>query len=204
MRMKSEMQNWARGQVRGYFFNPKTLEQRGHFHSKNVITYVAADTMARLLGGDSNYVPGYMSFLYGASSTPGIALPEPPTDRTQTWVNLASELADPGVTGNVLITPLAAGPKYTVDGDANKYNGNAISLTAHTGSRLEYGFPTSTPFAGVLVDGNYFYGALLLTRLVSGSTITYLPFARVTLKGATYPQKLVGYELCLFWQISFF
>ena len=130
--------------------------------------------------------------------------PEPPTDRTQTWVNLASELADPGVTGNVLITPLAASSKYAVDGNSNSYSGNAISLTSHTGSRLEYGFPTGAPYAGVLADGNYFYHALLLTRLVSGSTITYLPFARVTLKGSSYPQKLVGYELALFWQISFF
>lgn len=204
MRMKSDMQNWARGQVRGYFFNPKTLEQRDHFHIKNVITYTAADIMARLLAGDASYVPGYMGFIYGASASPGLALPEPPTSRTQTWDNLASELADPGVTGNVLITPLAAGPSFSVDGSTTDYSGNAVTLTAHTGSRLEYGFPTSAPYDGVLVDGDYFYHAMLITRLVSGSTITYLPFARVTLKGASYPRKLVGYELALFWQISYF
>jgi len=204
MRMNSNMQNWARGQVRGYFFNPKTLEQWGHFHIKNVITYRAADIMARLLGGDSSYVPGYMGFVYGASATPGAALIEPPTDREQTWDNLAVELGDPGVTGNVLITPLTAGPSYVVDGDANKYNGNSVNLVAHTGSRLEYGFPTSSPYAGVLADGNYFYHAMLITRLVSGSTITYLPFARVTLKGSSYPQKSVGSELALFWNVSFF
>lgn len=204
MRMKSDMQNWARGQVRGYFYNPKTLEQRGHFHIKNVITYTAADIMARLLGGDTSYIPGYMGFIYGASGTPGAALIEPPTSRTQTWTSLATELADPGVTGNVLISPLSSGSSYSVDGLTSTYNGNAVTLTAHSGSRLEYGFPTSVPYAVALADGDYFYHAMLITRLVSGSAITYLPFARVTLKGASYPQKLVGYELALFWQISYF
>lgn len=204
MRMMSKMENWARGQVRGYFFNPKTGEQRDHFHMRNVITYPAADIMARMLGGDSSYVPSYMGFIYGASATPGAALIEPPTSRSQTWDNLATELADPGVTGNVLIAPLAAGPTYSVDGSTSNYEGNAVTLVAHSGSRLEYGFATSAPYATPLVDGNYFYHAMLITRLVSGSQITYLPFARVTLKSASYPQKLVGFELALFWQISYF
>ena len=204
MRMKSNMQNWVRGQVHGYFFNPVTHEQRNHFHIKNVTTYTAADIMARLLGGDVRYVPGYMGFIYGASDTPGVALPEPPTSRTQTWDDLASELGDAGVTGNVLITPLAAGPTYTVDGSPSDYQGNSVTLTAHTGARLEYGFPLFAPFAPALADGDYFYHAMLITRLVNGSTITYLPFARVTLKGADYPQKLAGFELALFWTMSYF
>jgi hypothetical protein len=205
MRKHDEYQA-MRGQVWGHYINRLTGEVRWPFYNHNVIAYTAADIMARLLGGDQLYRPQYMGFIYGAAAAPTWPIPpgETPTSRVQTWAGLSTELADAGVTGNILITPLAAGPTYSVDGSTSYYSGNAVTLAAHTGSRLEYGFQTSAPYAGVLVDGNYFYQAMLLTRLVQGSTVTYLPFARVTLKDGTYPQKLVGYDLALFWQISYF
>lgn len=203
--VKMPVCQWARGLVKGCYINPVTRERRGEFEIRNIITYTAADIMARLLGDDRNYVPRYMGFIYGASATPGAALIDPPTSRVQTWSGLASELADPAVTGNILISPLAAGPSYAVDGNTNYYTGNAVTLTANSGRRTEYGFPNSAPYAPVLADGNYFYQAMLLTRLVSGSTITYLPFARVTLKhSGSYTAKPVGFELALFWQLSYY
>jgi hypothetical protein len=155
-----------------------------------------------MLGGDTEYIPGYMGFVYGEVASP--TLTEPPTSRVQTWDSIGTELADPGVAGNVLIAPLSSGPSYSVDGSEDYYSNNAVTLTAHSGSPLEYGFPTSSPYADDLEDGDYFYHALILTRIVNGSTIQYLPFARVTLYDTSYPQKLAGFELALFWQVSYF
>ena len=205
MLAESKITNWIKGHVRGEYVNVKTGERIPAFEHSNVTTYGAADIMAKILGGEQQYVPQYMGFIYGAAASPSSPpMIEPPTDRVQTWDSLGTELADPGVTGNVLISPLAAGPAYAVDGNAEYYSGNSVTLTAQTGSRLEYGFPTSCSFAPEMQDGDYIWHAMLLTRIVSGSTITYLPFARVTLKDTSYPQKLAGFELALFWAVTYF
>lgn len=201
--INSKLCEWARGSVYGYIHNPKTGEKIFEIKRHNIITYAAADIMAKMLGGESAYVPGYMGFVYGTTPTPGTDLVEPPTSRVQTWSGIGAELA--GITGNVLISPLAAGPSYAVDGSSSYYANNAVTLTAHSGSRLEYGFPTVSPYQIAFADGDYIYQAMLITRLVSGNTKTYLPFARVSLaETGVYPQKVTGYELALFWQISYF
>jgi hypothetical protein len=202
--MRSKLENWARGRIYGYMYNPLTGEKRDHFAIHNVITYTAADIMARLVGGDTQYIPGYMGFIYGSNASPGGALVEPPTSRQQTWTTLGSELSDAGVTGNVLITPLAAGAAYAVDGNSTYYSGNEVTLTANSATRLEYGYQTSSPYAAELANGDYFYHVMIITRLVSGSTITYLPFARATLmEGSSYPQKSAGFEMAVYWPVSF-
>ena len=205
MNRQDKLVNWAKGSVKGYLVNKATGEQQQHFEINNIITYGAADIMAKILGGDSSYVPSYMGFIYGADATPGTALIDPPTDRLQTWTTLSAELSDVGVVGNVLISPLATASTYSVDGDSDLYSGNSVTLTAHSGRRTEYGYPTASPFAAELEDGDYFYQAMLLVRRVSGSTITYIPFSRVTLKtSGSFLAKPVGFELALFWQISYF
>jgi len=205
MQIRSKLANWAKGHVRVYYHNPVTGKRTNEFEIHNVITYTAADIMARLLGGDSDYVPRYMGFIYGASATPGAALIDPPTSRIQTWSGLTSELADAAVTGNILITPLSAGPAYSVSGNTSYYTNNSVMLTANSGRRTEYGFPLTAPYCGALADGNYFYQVMLLTRLVAGSTITYLPFARVTLKqGTSYVAKPVGLDLSVEWAEVYF
>jgi hypothetical protein len=146
-----------------------------------------------------------MGFIYGETGTPDADLEQRPSSRLVTWASLATELSSSGVGGNVLISPLSAGPGYGVDGSAVNYSGNKIQLTAHSGTRLEYGYPTSAPYADELEDDDWFWQALLLTRLVDGSTITYIPFARVSLEVAdVFPQKPANFELALFWDISFF
>jgi hypothetical protein len=199
------MSDYCRGYVTGKVHNPITGQVLFTISRRNIITYSAADIMARVLGGDTAYRPGYMGFVYGSNASPGAALIEPPVSRVQTWTAIGEELSDPGVIGNVVIAPLAAGPSYSVDGSTTYYTGNAVTLTAHSGARLEYGFNTALPYQNELADNDYFYQAILVTRLVNGSSITYLPFARVSLKeGSSYPQKATGFELALFWQISYF
>jgi len=197
--------DWIRGRVHGYFYDPVTNERCDEFEINNVTTFAAADVLARLMGGDTRYAPAHMGFIYGETGTPDADLEQRPSSRLVTWASLATELSSSGVGGNVLISPLSAGPGYGVDGSAVNYSGNKIQLTAHSGTRLEYGYPTSAPYADELEDDDWFWQALLLTRLVDGSTITYIPFARVSLEVAdVFPQKPANFELALFWDISFF
>lgn len=200
--------DFIRGNVRGHFVNRETGERCNEFEIKNLTTYGGADIMARLLGGEAQYAPGYMGFIYGAAATPDGDLDDPPSSRLVTWSSLNTELINiegGGTPGNILISPLSAGPGYSVDGLAANYDGNSVTLTAHSGTRLEYGFPTSSPYAGELDDGDYFWQALLLSRIVVGANVQYLPFARVSLKtGGVYPQKPTNFELALYWSISIF
>jgi hypothetical protein len=144
-----------------------------------------------------------MGFVYGTNAA--AVLPDPSITRDHTWAGIASQLA--GVTGkaNVLITPVIANPTYAIDG--NYYSGNAVTLRGQTSSRTEYAFDTTgSTYAPALIDdgSDVMFQALLITRLVSGSTITYIPFARVSLAvGGVYQTKPEGFELALDWQVSF-
>ena len=201
MRTNSQMLDWAKGRVSGHFIDLTTGKKQGAFELNNTITYSGADIMARLVAGDTRYAPGYMGFVYG-STPPGT---EPPVSRMQTWDTIKEELTHTSPASNVLIAPLSSGPAYSVDGNEEIYSHNAVTLTAHTGTRLEYGFPTGGVYADELADNNNLWYAMLLTRIVSGSTVTYIPFARVTLKNAgQYPVKPENFELALFWQVSYF
>jgi hypothetical protein len=206
MQAKQEIPlEWIRGSVRGHLIDLDTGERQDEFEIKNVTTYAGADVMARLLGGDTRYAPGYMGFIYGPTNAPTAALEQPPTSRIVTTASLDTELANAGVGGNVLVSPLSAGPGYAIDGSASNYSGNSVTLTAHSGTRLEYIYPVIAPYSDELTDLDYFWQALLLTRLVEGTTVTYLPFARVSLKvGGVFPQKPVNFELALYWDISIF
>ena len=197
--------DWASGKVWGYWVNPKTGETTRPFKTHNIITYAGADIMASILGGNTLYIPKHIGFIYGTKAAPGI--PEPITSRVQNWTDLGTELA-PVAKANVLITPFASTPMTSVDQPVTLppgvFDGNSVTVSAHTGTRLEYGFTAGATYASPLADANYVYHAMLLTRLVSGSSITYLPFARVSMiDGATYQQKPVGMELAIFWAITF-
>ena len=206
--------NWAKGAVRGYWFNPLTGEQRGHFETHNVITYTAADMMARMLANQTQYIPQYMGFIYGTNATPGLADPDTlpaATRRIQPWSRIASDLA--GVSAgkaNVLISPFTTTPSVSLDGSSALYENNACTLAANSGSRLEYGFSTTGGvYAPALQDdgaSDHMYQALLLTRLKNGGQApVYYPFARVSLADAgVYSVKPAGWELSVFWRISIF
>jgi len=172
----------------------------------NVITYAAADIMARLLGGDATYIPNCIGFFYGTAATAPL-LPDPDTlpdatKRIHTWAGITTDVTN--ASGNIMIAPMVLNPAWSVDGSTSTYSGNAVTMAAYTGSFLEYAFPTASPFAGALVTGNYFYQALLLNRRVLGSSIVYTPFARVSLADTgVYHAKPAGFELSLFWSIIY-
>ena len=202
MKVIDKASNWARGEVTSRFINVKTGETFGPAQRHNVITYSAADIMAKLIGGYTEYTPAYMGFIYGTSTSVDPQPADPSVTRDHTWSTIASQMAAAGT--NILVTPVISNPTISIDGDY--YTGNAITLRGQTSARTEYAFPTASPYAGELIDdgSDVMFQALLITRLVSGSVITYIPFARVSLAvGSVYQTKPAGFELALDWQVSF-
>ena len=192
-----------KGLVKAAFINTATGERTPIIEKRNLHTYAAADIMARLVGGDTSYTPGFIGFIYGPSSG---SAPSAISSRLQTWDGLSTELASVGC--NINISALSRASQYEVDGSSDYYTGNGVILSAHSvsGAGGQYGFPTDgMTYAGVLADTDLIYHAMLLVRRTSGTNVTYIPFARVSLQsGVTYPAKPAGLELALDWQLSFF
>jgi len=205
MQIRDTACNWARGTVTSQLINVKTGEAFGPARRSNVITYSAADTMARMVGGYSDYIPRYMGFIYGTNAAAVFA--DPSLTRQHTWAGIATELA--GITGkaNVLISPITSNPALSVTGSTTYYSANTVALQGKTSARTEYGFDTTgSTYASALQDdgSDVMFQALLLTRLVSTSGITYIPFARVSLAvSGTYQTKPAGFELGIDWQVDF-
>jgi hypothetical protein len=154
------------------------------------------------MGGNTEYVPKYIGFIYGTDAVPvGIG---DVTNRSQSWDDLSSNMSD-SVHGNIQISPITLTPSITVDG-GDSYTGNSVVFSAHTrsGAAGVYGFPLTGEFASALDDGHYLYHAMLITKLMRNG-IVYMPIARVTLAdNGSFLPKPEGFELALDWQISFF
>jgi len=206
---------WAKGTVRWAYVNLRTGERRQVGERSNVITYTAADLMARMLGGQTDYVPKYFGFIYGTNAAPGLVDPDTlpaSTRRVHPWSQIASDLA--GVAAgkaNCVISAMTTQPAVSlgVDSDPALYANNAVTLAANTGSRLEYGFSISGGiYAPALQDdgvSDYMYQAVLLARIVAASGITYYPFARISLADAgVYSIKPANWELALDWTVTYF
>ena len=208
MNIKSRLCDWARGEVSGYYFNPKTGEKRNPFSTRNIITYTAADVMARMLANQTLYIPQHMGFVYGTNAVP--ALPTL-TSRVQPWSQLSSDLANVAAgLANVLISPFSSAPSVELNGSSSFYTNNAVTVTANSGARLEYGFSTTgAVYAPAIQDdgiSDYMLQALLLARVMDGLTPTYYPFARVSLSdlpGVTYSVKPASWELAVSWKLTF-
>lgn len=179
----------------------------------NVVTYSAADLLARVLAGDDTYLPRHVGFLYGTTPTPPQL--EDPEDleaslkRMHDWSKLATDAA--ANQANMLIAPLAVAPSVGLDGDAARYAGNAVTFSAHTGMVQEYAFPTSGgAYAAAIADieaeeygAVYVYHAVLLNRWQAGSRIVYTPFSRAAIETAPFTSKPASFDLGVFWTITF-
>ena len=214
MKIKERMQLGVRGNVKWKFSKGRTGLYLCEKH--NVITYLAADIMARLLGNDNTYIPQHVGFIYGSTDTTSLVNPDILPDNTKrqhNWDNITTEVA--AANANILIAPLVLNPAWSIDGNSLTYNSNAVTMAAFTGTYLEYAFPTDgSTYAHTINDLEaggfaYFYQALLLNRRVIGSNVVYTPFARVTLEDpetahpGIFDPKPHGFELSVFWTITF-
>ena len=187
-----------RGRITGIWMAPDGTTRGPVLHA-NQLTYGCADVLAGLMSGNASYQPSRIGYIYGdtASSTALVA----PTNRDQTWANLGNELAafTPNH-ANIQVSPFVLPPTLSVDPGAGAYKGNSVTYSSISKSGLGV-FPAGT-YAGALGTGSYMYHVMLLS-LVNGN---YIPVARATLanEDGSFPVKPAGFELALFWQVSFF
>jgi hypothetical protein len=178
----------------------------------NTITYSAADIMARVIGGDTTYLPQYIGFIYGTTATPLLDDPDAlpvGTRRSHDWARIASDAA--ANTANIAIAAFTMAPSAALDGDSSLYTANAVTFTGHTGLVQEYGFPTTGATYAADLDtlaasgptAIYYYHVVLLNRWQSGASITYTPFARAALSSAPFDPKPDNAELAVYWTITF-
>lgn len=194
-----------KGRVQMYNLSPMGIKLPV-FDSHNIITYQAPTIMTRVLGGDAAYIPNYMGFLFGNSNTP---LLNDSYTRDQSWSKIEAELTSPADTYNILVVPLAANPSFvtTSTSASSVYYKNSVVFNGVTGlAGSEYAFPGGVGKTA-LADGDYFYSIFLLSRIVNvNGTISYIPFARVSLKtgGQYIHKKMVGAQFSAYWTITFF
>lgn len=183
-----------------------TCGGRDVLSKSNVIAYTAADIMAAVAGGNNDFLPQHIGFMYGADQTPDLDDPDglpAATKRVQTWADIAAQCAD--ITANVAICPLALTPSTTLIGSASRYTGNGVVFAAHTGAPLEYAFATSSPFAAAMTSLSpvYIYHAILLNRRTVGGNIVYTPFARSRVGTTPFTAKPTDQDIGIFWTIEF-
>ena len=170
----------------------------------NIITYQAADMMARLLANDQRYRPAYIGYLYGPKAA-GMVNPNT-VGRDHDMALIAGDLL--AVPGNMIVSPLGANPLIQVDGDPAIYDGNSITFSAisDSGSALVYpaaaGYEATAPQAS---DDKYYQVALLSKYFEPGSlTPVFQLFARTQLTDTTDGILVqADSELVVFWTITF-
>lgn len=169
----------------------------------NTVLYSGADILAKLVGGNTNYQPKFMGFIFGNDPNPMFTESIP---RAQTWSSIGSELQ--GRNCNILVVPVTS-PSYSVDKsqyvDAT-YNNNIVTLTGVTDSSDgEYAF-AGAGYKDALDDRDRVYGALLLAKVRNSSGVfTYVPFSRVSLRRkGVYPEIVPGFALCAMWDVIFY
>ena len=199
MTYKDTLEDFCKGRVVAKFGDDVVHD------SSNVITYRAADIMARVISGDGNYIPTHIGFIYG----PTAATMQNPDGASPVRQHTLQDIADDveAIGGNMLVSPIIGSPLFAVDGDTDYYEGNAVTITSISdgSSPLAFAggsFATDRPQA---TTDKYFQAALLTRLLAPGSTTPlYKPFARVQLAAGN--DGLVvqsGFELSVFWTITF-
>lgn len=200
------------GQIQAYLLERGTGRIELIQRRKNVVAYTAADLMARVMAGDSTYLPRHVGFIYGTTPSPLLDDPDAmpaETRRIHDWSKIASDVA--AINGNMLVVPLAMAPTVARDGSSALYTANAVTFAAHTGLGLEYAFETTGgTYAQTLESleddygqSIYFYHAVLMTRWESGGRVTYTPFSRAALEPAPFTARPAGHELGVFWTLTY-
>lgn len=203
MKVRDTFRDTMRGQVWGEWRN-----QAGQAIGKplrfNMLSYGCADILAGLASGNILWRPTHIGFIYGDQASPVLDT----ITRTQDWTTLTAQIAAIN-SGNIQVSPFTLPPVISIDTDGgtrdNGYTGNSVTYASITksgaGGSDQYPLGVAAPYAPALADGHYLYQAVLLSKVNN----VLVPMARVTLDdGYGYSAKPAGYELALFWQVSFF
>lgn len=190
-----DLKSGISGHVAAYFVDAnKMIPVIDH---ANVVTYSAADTLSRLIAGQTAAAPVAIGVLYGTEAMP--ALDHPSLTRDHSWESVAEQVAAITGGGNVAVLPLSLTPSISASGD--DYAGNVATFSGNTGAVSSYGF-AGAGYADQLdlISGDvYFYQVLLLC----GTPGAYTVFARSTLlSGGAYKLRPENYELAIQWAIT--
>lgn len=193
---KGRVQWWNQG-----INSPKTVLGE----NRNAVTYLACDVMARLVGGDTSYVPAYIGFLFGdpdyKSSPVFVSTPT----RLQDWNTLSAEIY--GLEANILLAPVSS-TLFSVDKskyqDAN-YMGNVLSVSANTSTSGILAL-SGSGYKPSLDVGDKFYNVMLVVRRQdTGGVFRHIIFSRATLeKSGQFPDQLAGLAFGVDWDIMFY
>jgi hypothetical protein len=190
------------GHIMGYMTEKPAGKPQLVCSRPNVITYRAADIMAKMLGGETAFIPSHIGFIYAPV---GKAFTNPGSDRAQEWDTIAADVN--GQNGNMLICPLTAAPTYGVDGDAARYSNNVVTLASITDLAATIAFPLSGGYETTPPQtGDYYYQVVLLSlKYLPGSTTPeYIPFARAGLTSGTGGIIVQSNaDFTIYWTISF-
>lgn len=171
----------------------------------NVVTYLACDVFAKLLGGDVSYVPSHIGFLFGSSNYQNDPVFLSAYPRLQDWSDIAQSIN--GKESNILLSPISF-TSFSVDRsrylDAN-YTGNVLKITSNTSSSGILAL-SGAGYKASLEAGDKFYDVLLLSRRQdAGGVYRHVPVARASLKkGSAYPDQLPGLAFGVDWSITFY
>lgn len=171
----------------------------------NVITYGAADILAKVLGGDTSFIPSRIGFIYGDENKP-FDNPDSPPTRLQEWSSLEEvcRQVPSGKAGNMIVCTLGA-PVYSVIGDSALYSNNAVTVTAMSDKDAPRAFSGSN-YAGAPTNKMYYYQVVLLARtfVPGSSTPIYTPYAIAQITDTAGGVAIEGNtEFVVYWSMCF-
>jgi hypothetical protein len=192
----------TQGRIKASWVKNKVVDKDPVYNGKNIFTFNGADVLAKLIGGDTNFVPNQLGFIYGPQAG---AMANPSATRQHTWDSIASDVAALG--GNMILSPISSCPSFRVDGDATRYNHNVVTLNAISDPTANLVFsggsyatqPPQNP------DDRFFQVVLISAVKKLGSTTpTYVPLARAQLDAGTSGLLVQQQsDLAVFWDLIF-
>lgn len=208
----------AKGTVSPSFIDLSTGRRVGFDMRHNTLSYMSAEAMAAAFGGDADYIPCRVGFIYGNQAEMPI---DSAISRDQSWSQLVEDLSAASQTSTIDVqivgfsypptlggekpAPAPSGSSDSSDsGDdsGDDYNhllpGGSNAITFHAVSNSQdYGAAFGN---AAFHNGDYIYQALLL-GMHSGK---YYILSRVSLKdGDRYLRKPDGFEVALDWTVVF-
>lgn len=152
-------------------FDTKQIVAQNH----NVVLYSAADIIARVVGGDTSYIPTHIGFIYADKNYTGFTVPTD-SDRHYTWEHIKEEVRDSG--GNMIASQLTTERGYRASD--NNYSGNILTISAITdrSSDLVFSGPGFTDLPPIPGSDAYFQTVFMVQRFREGSVVPeYTPYA---------------------------
>jgi hypothetical protein len=175
------------------------------FRRHNVVAYSSADILARMIGGQHEWAPRHVGFIYAPAASLSLSNPDDADPaRLHDWGMVASQVEAAG--GNMVVSPVARCAEFSSDGE--HYECNVVTLRASSAS----GAPREFQGGGYLsapptpMEHKFFQAVLLARFPVPGSAaLARVVYARVQLAAGAGGQPVIGggAELSVQWPITF-